>query len=98
MVPAGHDSFRDIGRPRGIVDGNVEAGLQEWKELHEKFFPATQAAGGKAAKFVIDDRYREAGERKKRQSCLTVSVCNGKWKGCTSLILCPCSYHTHTYA
>ena len=28
MVPAGTDKFRDIGRPRGAVDGNVAAGLQ----------------------------------------------------------------------
>ena len=28
MVPAGADKFRDIGRPRGAVDGNIAAGLQ----------------------------------------------------------------------
>ncbi len=28
MVPAGTDKFRDIGRPRGAVDGNVVAGTQ----------------------------------------------------------------------
>ena len=27
MVPAGTDRFRDIGRPRGAVDGNVAAGM-----------------------------------------------------------------------
>ena len=28
MVPAGTDKFRDIGRPRGVVDGNVPAGME----------------------------------------------------------------------
>lgn len=28
MVPAGSDKFKDIGRPRGVADGNVQAGLQ----------------------------------------------------------------------
>lgn len=40
MVPAGLDSFKDIGRPRGGgTDGNVAGGLAEWKELFEKMFP-----------------------------------------------------------
>ncbi|GFH16582.1 dynein 1b light intermediate chain, partial [Haematococcus lacustris] len=30
MVPAGTDRFKDIGRPRGAVDGNVAAGSQKW--------------------------------------------------------------------
>jgi hypothetical protein len=36
-------------------------GTQEWKELFDKFFPA-KAGAGKAAKFVMDERYQEAGE------------------------------------
>ncbi|KAJ9532928.1 hypothetical protein QJQ45_018044, partial [Haematococcus lacustris] len=73
MVPAGTDRFKDIGRPRGAVDGNVAAGsqvrgkevpivsvtvaTQEWCELCDKFFPRKEKA--RAAKFEIDARYRE---------------------------------------
>ncbi len=28
MIPAGADKFKDVGRPRGVMDGNVQAGLQ----------------------------------------------------------------------
>ncbi|KAL6746086.1 hypothetical protein V8C86DRAFT_2954357 [Haematococcus lacustris] len=59
MVPAGTDRFKDIGRPRGAVDGNVAAGSQEWCELCDKFFPRKEKA--RAAKFEIDPRYREEG-------------------------------------
>lgn len=48
MVPAGVDTFRDIGRPRGGGgDGNVAGGTAEWKELFDKMFPgAPSLAGG----------------------------------------------------
>mmetsp|Transcript_19135 Transcript_19135/g.32887 ORF Transcript_19135/g.32887 Transcript_19135/m.32887 type:complete len:414 (-) Transcript_19135:1059-2300(-) len=57
IVPAGLDKFRDIGRPKGTVDGNVAAGLQEWKDLCDKFFPPKAIT--KAAKFEIDARFQE---------------------------------------
>mmetsp|Transcript_14748 Transcript_14748/g.36790 ORF Transcript_14748/g.36790 Transcript_14748/m.36790 type:complete len:415 (-) Transcript_14748:151-1395(-) len=57
MVPAGTDKLRDIGRPRGVADGNVAAGLQEWREVCDKFFPPKERA--RTAKFEIDERYKE---------------------------------------
>mmetsp|Transcript_27351 Transcript_27351/g.73958 ORF Transcript_27351/g.73958 Transcript_27351/m.73958 type:complete len:401 (-) Transcript_27351:855-2057(-) len=58
MVPAGADRFKDIGRPRSVVDSNIMAGQLEWQELYEKFFPP-KAGAGKATKFVIDKQYAE---------------------------------------
>mmetsp|Transcript_19674 Transcript_19674/g.42749 ORF Transcript_19674/g.42749 Transcript_19674/m.42749 type:complete len:403 (+) Transcript_19674:323-1531(+) len=58
MVPAGADKFRDIGRPRGAVDGNVAGGIQEWKEIYEKMFPPKEKERTKT-KFEIDERYKE---------------------------------------
>lgn len=40
MVPAGMDTFKAIGRPRGGMEGSsVTLGMQEWSELFEKMFP-----------------------------------------------------------
>ena len=63
MVPAGTDKFRDIGRPRGAVDGNVAAGLQEWKELCDKMFPPKEAAAAqkRKIKFAIEEQYKDEG-------------------------------------
>lgn len=57
MVPAGTDKFKDIGRPRGVADGNIQAGIQEWREMSDKLFPPKAIT--KAAKFQMDDRYKE---------------------------------------
>ncbi|KAG2482769.1 hypothetical protein HYH03_018309 [Edaphochlamys debaryana] len=63
MVPAGSDTFKAIGRPRGAAEGSVESGLREWRDLFEKMFPTTkekeQKLMAKGAKFVIPDQYKE---------------------------------------
>lgn len=57
MIPAGTDLLRDIGRPRGGMDGTINAGLCEWKELFEKMFPPK--ADKAKTKFEIDPQYNE---------------------------------------
>jgi dynein light intermediate chain 2 len=61
MVLAGIDHFKEIGRPRGAVDSNIAAGLEEWREIHEKMFPPKESHKRKA-KFIIDSQYNDEGE------------------------------------
>ncbi len=44
---------------------------QEWKEMCDKLFPPKQAS--KAAKFTMDERYKEEGSWYDRQAC-SISV------------------------
>jgi dynein light intermediate chain 2 len=64
MILAGSDKFNDIGRPRGAVDDNIAAGLQEWCELYEKMFPSKDSATArtKSSKFLIDDQFKDEGK------------------------------------
>lgn len=39
MVPAGVDTFKSIGRPRGGGEGSVSTGMAEWRDLYDKMFP-----------------------------------------------------------
>lgn len=64
MVPAGMDTFKAIGRPRGAMEGSsVALGMQEWSELFEKMFPGVKEKEAKmlakGAKFSIPEQYKE---------------------------------------
>ncbi|GFR53154.1 hypothetical protein Agub_g15875 [Astrephomene gubernaculifera] len=75
MVPAGADTFRAIGRPRGAGDSSVASGLAEWRDLYEKMFPGVREKeaklSAKGAKFVIPDQYKEEEVDAVRQRKLT---------------------------
>ncbi|EFJ46628.1 cytoplasmic dynein 1b light intermediate chain, D1bLIC [Volvox carteri f. nagariensis] len=66
MMPAGADTFKSIGRPRGAAEGSVTAGLAEWRELFEKMFPGVREKeakmSAKGAKFVDAVRHRKLTE------------------------------------
>ena len=44
MMPAGMDTFKSIGRPKGSQEGSVATGLAEWRELFAQMFPGAQRA------------------------------------------------------
>jgi hypothetical protein len=46
MLPAGADTFKAIGRPRGGGEGTVATGQAEWRELYDKMFPGEGERGG----------------------------------------------------
>ncbi|GLC38707.1 Cytoplasmic dynein 2 light intermediate chain 1 [Pleodorina starrii] len=75
MMPAGADTFKSIGRPRGAADGSVTAGLADWRELFEKMFPGVREKEAKMStkgvKFVIPDQYKEEEVDAVRQRKLT---------------------------
>lgn len=74
FVPAGSDTFRDIGRPRGGAGGgDAASGLTDWQALFAQIFPP-KAKEAKSA-FAVGEEYRRVGVHWIHTGCV---VC-GRW-------------------